>query len=161
MSQPHREPDRPPLPHFLYKLVNPTLRLLLHTPLHGLLSGRLALLTFTGRKSGKRYQVPVGYVQHGRTVLINTKSPWQRNLAGGAEVALRLRGRNERGWAELLTDEQEITAAYRTILAAAPQLGAFIGISREVDGGPAPADLRSARERGYVIVTVTLSASRA
>jgi hypothetical protein len=120
MSQPHREPHRPPLPPVLYKLVNPTLRLLLHTPLHGLISGRLALLTFTGRKSGKRYQVPVGYVQQGNTVLINTQSRWQRNLAGGADVTLRLRGRNYRGRAGLLTGEEEMAAAYWTILAAAP-----------------------------------------
>jgi hypothetical protein len=158
MSQPNHEPHRPPLPPVLYKLVNPTLRLLLHTPLHSLLSGRLALLTFTGRTSGKRYQVPVGYVQQGNTVLINTQSRWQRNLAGGAEVTLRLRGQSYRGWAELLTDVQEMAAAYRTILAAAPQLGEFIGVGRELDGEPVRADVLTARERGYVIITVTLNA---
>jgi hypothetical protein len=158
MPETQPEAHRPPLPIFLYKVVNPTLALLLRSPLHRLLSGRLTLLTITGRKTGKRYRVPVGYVQVDTTVLINTQSRWQHNLAGGAEVTLRLRGQDRRGWAEILGDPEAITAAYRSMLATAPQLGAFIGIRCEPSGDPVQSDVQAARARGYVVVVVKLSA---
>jgi hypothetical protein len=45
----------------LNHVVNPLARRLLRSPLHGLASGRLALITYTGRHSGRRYTIPVGY----------------------------------------------------------------------------------------------------
>jgi hypothetical protein len=36
------------------------MRALLRSPLHGLLSGMLMLLSYTGRKSGRTYTIPIG-----------------------------------------------------------------------------------------------------
>jgi hypothetical protein len=41
-------------PARLFKLVNPVLKAVLRSPLHRRLSKSLALLTFTGRTSGRR-----------------------------------------------------------------------------------------------------------
>ena len=49
---------------------NPIIRLVLRSPLHGLFSGSLALITYRGRKSGKEYTIPVQYVQGGEKVYI-------------------------------------------------------------------------------------------
>ncbi|MEO7911940.1 MAG: hypothetical protein ABIV47_20035 [Roseiflexaceae bacterium] len=43
----------PPLPKIAYRIVNPILGALLRSPLHSLISKRLMLLSFQGRKTGK------------------------------------------------------------------------------------------------------------
>ncbi|MBA3948035.1 MAG: hypothetical protein H0X37_26240, partial [Herpetosiphonaceae bacterium] len=60
--QPAEEVVKPPIPKWAYKIVNPMMTFILYTPLHRLLSNALMLLTFRGRKSGKRYTIPVGYM---------------------------------------------------------------------------------------------------
>ena len=74
-------------------LKNSVPTLVLRSPLHPLMSGRYALLSFTGRRTGRRYTTPVAYTRDGADrLLLSTDSPWWRNLAGGAPVSLRLAG---------------------------------------------------------------------
>lgn len=40
-------------------LANPVVRALARTPLHRLLGGRLLVLTYTGRRTGRSYELPV------------------------------------------------------------------------------------------------------
>jgi deazaflavin-dependent oxidoreductase (nitroreductase family) len=81
---------------------------LLATPLHRLVSGRLALITVTGRRSGRRYTFPVAYSQDGDRVTIEVGWPerkvWWRNLRDGGEVRLRLRGVEREGHAQAYGD---------------------------------------------------------
>ena len=44
-----------------YRVLNAVMRLLLRSPLHRLRSRRVLLLEFRGRRSGKRYLMPVSY----------------------------------------------------------------------------------------------------
>ena len=66
------------------------------------------LLTFQGRKTGKRYSIPVGYLQKGSRLRIFTRSGWWKNLQGGAAVTVRLRGRDIQGTARLVEDPQVV-----------------------------------------------------
>ncbi|APW99570.1 hypothetical protein CHINAEXTREME_18125 [Halobiforma lacisalsi AJ5] len=69
------------------------MELLLRSPLHTLVSDSVTVLTFTGAKTCNEYTTPVGYwVKDGR-ILVTTHSPWWRNLKGGAEGELHLRGK--------------------------------------------------------------------
>ncbi len=43
------------------RFFNPVMSALLRLPLHGLLSRQVFLLTYTGRRSGRQYTLPVGY----------------------------------------------------------------------------------------------------
>lgn len=76
-------PRQRPL-RFLSRSINSLVGLVLRSRLHPLLSGRLALLTFYGHKSGRRYTIPVGYVQSHNTLLVDAKSTWWKNLRGSA-----------------------------------------------------------------------------
>ena len=87
----------------LNRVVNPLVRGLLRSPAHGLLSGRLALLSVTGRRSGRTFTFPVGYHRDGDRVTISVASPerkrWWRNLSDargdertGVTVELELDG---------------------------------------------------------------------
>ena len=75
------------------RTVNPLLAGVLRSPLHRLASGRLALVTYTGRKSGRRYTIPVLYRDNGSEITIAVGWPerkvWWRNLTGkGGQVTL-------------------------------------------------------------------------
>ena len=88
----------------LNRTVNPMLRLLLQSPVHRLVSGRFALITYTGRRSGRQYTIPVLYRDKGDEVTIAVGWPerkvWWRNLTGeGGPVRLVVRGRELRGHA--------------------------------------------------------------
>jgi len=72
--------------------------------LHGLASRRFALITYTGRKTGREYTIPTFYRDKGDEVTIAVGWPdrkvWWRNLTGeGGPVRLVVRGRELRGHA--------------------------------------------------------------
>jgi deazaflavin-dependent oxidoreductase (nitroreductase family) len=90
-------------------LINPLVKFLLRSPLHGLLSDRLLLLTFTGRKSGRTYTTPVGYIREDDTLYVITEAPWWKNMRRGAPVTVRVKGRRRSGHAEA-TDDPEVVA---------------------------------------------------
>ena len=65
-----------PILDFLYRIANPTVGAILRSPLHGVMSGSLLLLTFTGRRSGRRITTPVGYQREGDTLRLLTNARW-------------------------------------------------------------------------------------
>jgi len=68
----------------------------------------VALLTFTGRKTGQKYTIPVSYQRDDDTVTIITKRVrnWWRNFETPAEVELRIAGREYHGKAEITLDDE-------------------------------------------------------
>lgn len=92
------------------RTANPVVKALLCSPLHPLLSRGLALITITGRRSGRRYTFPVGYQQEGERVTVDVGWPgrkdWWRNLSQPAQVEMRIRGRRRQGQALARGDER-------------------------------------------------------
>ena len=104
---------------------------LLHTPiLHRVISNQILLLSFTGRKSGKRYAIPVGYIRDGQTVRILTKwfRGWWRNFQVAAPVELLIEGKHYYGTAKALTDEVSSIAALTIAIKKYPYNADFYGI---------------------------------
>lgn len=87
----------------LNRIANPFVTLILRSPLHGLLSRSLLLMTVTGRRSGRLLTFPVQYVGRGDDLLVVSKASrrWWRNLEGGAPVTVLLRGTTREGFAEV------------------------------------------------------------
>ena len=89
---------------------NQVVALLLRSPVHSVASGRLALITVTGRRSGREHTLPVGYEQDGERLRIPVLWPqrklWWRNLRDGAPVRLRLRGEARTGRAQAQVDDR-------------------------------------------------------
>ena len=82
----------------------------LHRPvLQTWIGEEVALLTFTGRRTGKTYTTPVSYHREGDVVTLVTKRArnWWRNFETPAEVELRLAGKMYVGKAEAKTDTAE------------------------------------------------------
>ena len=87
------------------------MKLVLRSPVHGMVSKTVLLITFTGRKSGKTYTTPVDYSQDGDQVTIFTHADWWKNLRNGAPVILRIRGRELQGLAEPVAEDKGAVAA--------------------------------------------------
>jgi len=73
-------PQRQQGPRILFKLLNPLMKFILNSPLHQGLSKHVMILSFTGRKTGKRYNTPVAYAWEGDHVIVVTYSPWRNNF---------------------------------------------------------------------------------
>jgi deazaflavin-dependent oxidoreductase (nitroreductase family) len=86
--------------------LNPVFGAVLRSPLHRLLSPGLLLLTVTGRRSGKRYSIPVGYQQDGDDLVVMVsearRKQWWRNYYEPGPVEMRVRGRDCAGRAALV-----------------------------------------------------------
>ena len=91
------------------RLVNPLVRTILCSSAHSLLSGSLAVLTYTGRTSGRRHSLPVMYAEsNGELVVFAGRPPdkrWWRNFLAGGPVRIVLRGRRLEGRAEAILDD--------------------------------------------------------
>jgi F420H(2)-dependent quinone reductase len=84
------------------RIVNPALRALLRSSIHELASSRVALITYTGRSSGREYTIPCFYRDKGDEVTIAVGWPdrkvWWRNLTGdGGPVRLLVQGQELQG----------------------------------------------------------------
>ena len=71
---------------------NPLTKRLLDSRFAGPIGKQLLLLQYRGRKSGRTFTTPVGYVRDGERVVMVTSPTyhWWPNFVGGAEAELRL-----------------------------------------------------------------------
>ncbi len=93
------------------RFVNPVVAALLRSPFHGLLSRQVLLLTYTGRKTGQQYTIPVGYTAEGDTLTVfSGRHVWWKNLRGGGRVTVRLEGRQRTARAEVVEDSAALLA---------------------------------------------------
>jgi hypothetical protein len=88
---------------------NPLVTRLLRSPLRRILDRSTLLLTYTGRKSGRSYTLPISYAQQNSRLLLITRRPkaWWKNVADGAPVSLWLRGEQRAGWAKVVPANHE------------------------------------------------------
>ena len=100
----------------IFKIMNPMMKLMLGSPLHGLMSARVMLISFTGRRSGKRYSTPVAYTREGNQVIVVTFSPWWKNFIEPAPVEMRIRGKSMRGQAVYVKDPVLIKQMVSTLM---------------------------------------------
>jgi len=126
-------------------IVNHAMKFVLRSPVHGMVSKNILLISFTGRKSGQTYTTPVSYSQHDGQVYIFTHANWWKNLRNGASVTLRLRGQEMQGLAEpVAEDKQTIAAGLRAHLRKVPSDATFYGVTFDDDGNPRAEEVEKA-----------------
>ena len=81
-------------PQRLINLVNPVVRAVLQSPLHRTLDSALVVLHIAGRKTGRRYDIPVSYVDIDGHLIVITQHTWRVN-ARGADVEVTYRGHRQ------------------------------------------------------------------
>ena len=136
----------------MMKIVNVPMRAVLSLPFATPLSGNLMRVDYTGVKSGRAYRQPVSYAPDGDTLLTPGGGHWTRNLKGGREVTLRLRGRRIPAHADLIGDPAEVDRLLGIIAGGNPRAMRFIPIPRLADGRLDPAAVAAAVQYGFRIV---------
>ena len=132
--------------------VNKMMAFLLRSPLHGMMSKTIMLLTFTGRKSGKSYTTPVTYVRQGNVVYCSTgrdSRSWWKNLRGETAVSVRIRGKDLTGRSEVIVNDPEAVAdGIRLLLKHVPSDAKYYGVRLDDAKRPLAGDItRSAQTR--------------
>lgn len=136
--------------------VNPLVAALLRSPLHSIVSGRLMLMTYTGRKSGQAYTIPVGYTRLGGDLLVFTHYAWWRNLRGGASVTLNIHGRPISARADVLEESHRVIAELDRLAAAMGAKQAFARAGIKLSTTPLPTREELARAlAGTVVIRIT------
>ena len=113
-TRPAVERVTPPL--LLVRLANPVMRRLLASPLHALASRQLLLLHFTGRRTGRRYTVPVGHHHLDGVLSLLTNSGWRHNFRGGTDIEVTLGGRRRPARATLIEEPDTVARAYLGVI---------------------------------------------
>jgi hypothetical protein len=140
----------------LFGVVNPAMNRLLGSPLHGMFSDVLVILHFRGRRSGRAYDLPVGYATDGERFYVSTDKRWCQNLRGGQQVEMTYRRRRLQAFAEVIDDPEAMAEAYRAMYVLGPRyatrLGTFGGFTFGPDGNVHLDEVMRVRDAGHVIV---------
>lgn len=144
-------------PKRIMAATNVVVRFLLRSPLHFLLSNTLMLLTYTGRKSGKRYTNPVSYTREGDVVTVFTYRSWWKNVCGGAPVLVEIKGHQTGGTAEAISEEKEaIATSLLAFLRKHPALARGYNVPLDADGQPDP---EAVQQAAHFVVMVRIHLS--
>ena len=137
-------------------LVNAFTRTALSTP--GVAKGigrKLILLYVFGRKSGKRYAIPIAYMEHDGKVLIGTQFGWSRNLRTGDPIQVRYKGQLRSADVEVVDDPDGVTELYTVMCRDNHAFAKFRNIGFDAKGEPDPEAVREAVRFGAKAILLT------
>jgi deazaflavin-dependent oxidoreductase (nitroreductase family) len=138
-------------------LANRIVRGLLRTPLVCRVVGnRLLTVYIVGRKSGRRYAVPVAYTHHDGTLLIGTPFGWGRNLRTGQRIDIRIKGKRRPADVQVATDAAGVVELYAVMARDNSQFAKFNKIGIGPAGDPNPSDLHLAWACGARAIRLSL-----
>jgi deazaflavin-dependent oxidoreductase (nitroreductase family) len=130
---------------------NDFVKFFLRTPLY-VFMGNTMLITVTGCKTGVKYSTPVGFYRDGNFlwVISSRDRTWWRNLRGGADVELRIRGKDVKAFAVAILDEEAVATQIMEYVRHIPMSARALDVRVE-NGEPLPEDVaRLAKERLFV-----------
>lgn len=133
--------------------LNRMMTVLLRTPgLQRLLGRGTALITFTGRRTGREITTPVSYVESNGRILItgHRKRQWWRNLVSNPEVEIRLAGEVRKGQASVMDDPDNALEEFLALLETQPVVARISGVP--IDDGGRPDPMRAREVLGYTVV---------
>jgi hypothetical protein len=138
----------------MVRVANRVLLLLIRTPLGASMRKSILVLRFSGRHSGRRYQVPVTPHRVDGEVIVLTSARWRLNFRGGQDVEYVLDGQTAAKRAVLVEDAQTVAEIYAKRIrelgwkAAQRQIGIKINVPRE----PTVEELKAAVEQEHLSV---------
>jgi hypothetical protein len=140
------------------RLGNPVVRMILGSPLHGMLGDSLMVLHLTGRNTGRRYDIPVAYVDMDGELAIATVARWRVNVHGEADVEVTLRGGLHRMHARLTEDPAAVAVSHQAMIDRIGWKKARRRLAISVTGGRVPTVVElkdAALLYGWSVITLT------
>ncbi|HUJ07321.1 MAG TPA: nitroreductase/quinone reductase family protein [Streptosporangiaceae bacterium] len=144
----------------LRRVANLVVSAILRSRWHRLLSGSLALLTVTGRRTGRRQVFPVRYAESGKVFIVlaggHEQKTWWRNLAASAPVLIRVAGCDIPATAEVSAGDERPWCydALRAYFTRFPKSAARHGLRPNQYGSFAWYDLKYAARQQVVVRVV-------
>lgn len=140
----------------LQGLVNVVIRSVLRTPVLCRLAGkRLITVYVVGRKSGRRYAIPVAYTRHHGSLLVGTPFRWVRNLRSGEAVNVRLMGKRRLADVRMISDEAGVVEHYDILVRDNHAFARLNKIELDHAGNPRLADIHQAWANGARVIQLT------
>ena len=138
-------------------VANSLIRTLLATPLLSRAVGRrLVTIYVVGRKSGRRYTIPVNYLRDGNDMIVGTPFPWARNLRTGEPVEVRHLGRRRRADVVVYTDEAAVARYYDALCRDNGVFANLNKIALDSAGNPDPQDIHEAWAAGARVLRLSV-----
>ena len=141
---------------------NSIMEWLLKSPIHGVVSKNMMLISYTGQKSGQEYTTPVNYWQvsdKDEGLLLTTSKPdrvWWRNLKGDQPVVLRLRGKSIKTLGTVVEDVEEKGKLFRKLFTQYPGIGRYFQVALDGNNQPVAEDIeRTAAQTVLVSFVLT------
>jgi hypothetical protein len=91
-------------PAAVLRAVNPILRFLLRTPVAGAAREQMMVVSFNGRKTGRRYSIPLSAHRIDNDLFALTSAPWKQNFRDGAAAEVLHKGKTTTMRGELIQD---------------------------------------------------------
>jgi hypothetical protein len=102
-------------PDVIFRAVNPLVRLLLRTPLAGPYRRQMMVVSFTGRKTGRRYSIPLSAHRVDNNLYAITSAPWKHNFRDGADAEVLHTGKTTAMRGELIQDPAVVADLSRRV----------------------------------------------
>ena len=145
--------------NFYRYLLNPVMRSLLRSPLHGITSRNIGIIHFTGRKSGRKLNTPLSYTREGNIVrlLTNQSTQWWLNLRGeGTKVELEIARQHHTGTATVLEgDSKALREGVRRFIRALPRDAKVYGLELDANKEVVESSLATIAEQ-LILVEIQL-----
>jgi hypothetical protein len=99
-------------PDAVLRFINPMMKLLLRTPLMGAARNQLMVVSFTGRKSGRHYSIPLSAHLIDNILYALTGASWKQNFRDGAPAQVLYNGKTTTMRGELIADRALVADLY-------------------------------------------------
>lgn len=152
------EPAHPPAA--MLRVSNPVMRALLRSPAGGPLRRQFMVLRLFGRKTGRRYDIPVVAHRLDGGLYALTDAPWRHNFRGGADVEVTQDGHVTRMRGELLDDPEAVAPLYASAIGrfGVKRAQRMLGLKIHTPQAPATEALAEAVRR-YHLSAIRLTVS--
>jgi hypothetical protein len=138
----------------LYATLNPPMRALLRSPIHGVASKHLCILSYRGRRTGRKFETPLSFMRVGNLVrlLSSRETRWWLNFKDEAvDVEVEIARETFKGKAlSILEDGDRLRNGVRTFLTEVPRDAVVYGIKLDGDRKPRESDIETAA--GHVVL---------
>jgi len=129
------------------------MKTLIDSPLHGLLGERFAVITVTGRKSGRAISTPINVSRddNSYTVVSTRDRTWWRNLRGDASAHLRNAGRTFTVRGEIIEEPGAVREELQRFFQRYPGDAKYFKIRLTPEGTADPTDLEHAAKEKLIV----------
>jgi len=142
----------------MWRIVNPLVVFIARSPIHFLISTQVLVTQFDGRKSGRKFRVPVSFHQDDKTFTCVTlrSNLWWKNLIGLETTNVWLKGKLTNVQLELEYKDDDLVKSNLRHLVSGNAVDAFFAkVKLNKDGSPEEQSLDDAAKLHAVLKFTT------